>query len=138
MNKSLPIILLFILGSLMLPAQAASEDENQPAKAVYFKIEEAFTINFLNQSDKKARYMQISVTLKAHDPEVIKSAEMNLPMIQDALRTLFTAQRLETVNSVEGRRSLQAKALESIKNILKAETNRDELDAVYFTKFILQ
>ncbi|MDO7667346.1 MAG: flagellar basal body-associated FliL family protein, partial [Pseudomonadota bacterium] len=85
-----------------------------------------------------ARYLQIKVTLMAHNQEIMDSAELNLPMLQDALRTLFSAQTSETVNSVEGRKRLQMASLETVKTILKEETGKDNLDAVYFTSFVLQ
>jgi flagellar FliL protein len=69
---------------------------------------------------------------------VITNAEENLPMIQDALRTLFSEQTLEAVNSVDGRKQLQASALESLQTLLKEETGNDDLEGVYFTSFVLQ
>ncbi len=115
-----------------------AEETAAPAKAVYYAIPEPFTINFLNQSKQKARYLQIKVTLMAHDPDVIENAKANLPMIQDALLTLFSEQNYDTVNSVKGRKILQQKATDLVKSILQEETGNDKLDAVYFTSFILQ
>jgi len=74
----------------------------------------------------------------AHDQAIIDSAQLNLPMLQDALRSLFSAQTSETVNSVAGRKTLQSASLDTVKAILKAETGNDNLDAVYFTSFVLQ
>jgi flagellar protein FliL len=59
-------------------------------------------------------------------------------MIQDALLDLFSEQTYEQADSVEGRQALQKTTLETIKNILKEETDNDAIDAVYFTSFILQ
>lgn len=124
---------------LSLPLQAAeSTDTTSVGSSPYYQIEEPFTINFLNQSREKMRYLQISVALKSDDPTIINNAEMNLPMIQDALRILFTDQDYQTVSSVAGREQLQQRALEKIRGILAAETGSDGLEQVYFTRFILQ
>lgn len=136
MQKSIQILLMLLLSIMILPAWA--DDEPSPEKAIYFAIDEPFTINFLNQSNQKTRYLQIKVTLMAHDQAIIDSATLNLPMLQDALRTLFSAQTSETVNSVAGRKTLQSASLNTVKAILKEETGKDNLDAVYFTSFILQ
>jgi len=96
------------------------------------------TINFLNQSKQQVRYLQIKVTLMAHQQEAIDNASANLPMLQDALRTLFSEQGFNDVNSVEGRRTLQSTALSTINTILKNELASDPVEAVYFTSFILQ
>lgn len=136
MYKSIQILSILLLSHLAFPAWA--DEEAAPTKAIYFAITEPFTINFLNQSNEKARYLQIKVTLMAHDQTIIDKAELNLPMIQDALRTLFSGQTWQTVNSVEGRKALQTESLSTLKTILKEESGQDDLDAVYFTSFILQ
>lgn len=135
MHKSIRILFMLLLSIMILPTWA---EENAPTKAIYYAIEEPFTINFLNQSNQKARYLQIKVTLMAHNQEIIDSATLNLPMLQDALRTLFSAQTSETVNTVEGRERLQTASLDTVKTILREETGKDKLDAVYFTSFVLQ
>lgn len=80
-----PIRILFILflSAITLPTWAEDDPEAPPA-AIYYKIPEPFTINFLNQSKKQVRYLQIKVTLMAHEQEVITQAEQNLPMLQDS------------------------------------------------------
>ncbi len=137
MHKSIRILFILLLSMMVLPTWA-KEDVVATTKAIYYAIEEPFTINFLNQSNQKARYLQIKVTLMAHSQEIMDSAELNLPMLQDALRTLFSAQTSETVNSVEGRKRLQTASLNTVKAILKEETGKDNLDAIYFTSFVLQ
>jgi flagellar FliL protein len=137
MSQTIGSLLLIMFSFITFPSWAADEPVAPPT-AVYYAIEEPFTINFLNQSNQKVRYLQIKVTLMAHDQDIIDQAELNLPMLQDALRTLFSEQSFDSVSSVEGRKALQAKSLETIKAILKSETGKDNLDAVYFTSFILQ
>jgi flagellar FliL protein len=137
MEKYFRILLVFITVILSSPTWA-EEDEVAAAQAIYYAIPEPFTINFLNQSNQKARYLQIKVSLKSTDAAAIDGAEQNLPMIQDALLDLFSEQTYEQADSVEGRKMLQKNTLKTIKNILKEETDNDAIDAVYFTSFILQ
>lgn len=135
MRKSIQILFLLMLSIMISPLWA---DDDTPIKPIYFAISEPFTINFINQSNRKAHYLQIKVTLMAHNQEIINNAELNLPMIQDALRTLFSGQTIEGIDSVEGRKALQFASLDVVKTILKEETGKDNLDAVYFTSFVLQ
>ncbi|PHS33511.1 MAG: flagellar basal body protein FliL [Methylophaga sp.] len=132
------LLFVFINFSFLAAPSWAGDDDTSPEPAIYFSFPDAFTINFLSQSNKKARYLQIKVSLMAHNPEIISSAELNLPMLEDALRTLFSDQSFENVTSIKGRKALQTNALQTIKAILKEETGQDNLDAVYFTSFILQ
>jgi len=137
MEKYFRIFLVFTIALLSSPTWAEDEEIAVP-QAIYYAITEPFTINFLNQSNKKARYLQIKVTLKSTDEEAIAGAEQNLPMIQDALLDLFSEQTYEQADSIEGREALQADTLTAIKTILKEEIDNDAIDAVYFTSFILQ
>ncbi len=132
----LSISLVFI--QLSSSASWAADAETSPQKPIYYAFTEPFTINFLRQSNETARYLQVKVAIMSYDQSVIDDAERNLPMLQDALLTLFTLQTLESVNTVEGRRAIQDQALTTIKTLLKEETGNDKLEGVYFTSFILQ
>ncbi|WP_273150033.1 flagellar basal body-associated FliL family protein [Methylophaga thiooxydans] len=136
MNKLLTSIFLIfsLIGALPLMAAESAVETS----SIYYSIEEPFTINFLNQSQEKVRYLQIKVALMSHEPTVLDSAQHNLPMIQDALRTLFTEQGYDTVSTVAGREQLQQQALTKIRTLLQQETGSDGLEQIYFTSFILQ
>lgn len=138
MTQSFRILSIFILTLFALPTWAEDDDAPTVPNAIYYAIDEPFTINFLNQSNNKARYLQIKVTLKSIDQAAIDGAEQNLPMLQDALLDLFSDQSHEQVSSIEGRQALQQNTLETVKSLLKEETGNDAIDAVYFTSFILQ
>ena len=139
MRTSITSLYILILSSfILLPTYSWAEDEAPAPTAIYYQLPEAITINFLNQSKQKVRYLQIKVALMSRDQTIIDSATLNLPMLQDALRTLFSEQTMASVNSVEGRQALQATSLDTIKAILKEETGKNNLDGLYFTSFILQ
>lgn len=137
MTKLLTSILMVFSLLTSLPALAAGSPEGG-LLSPYYQITEPFTINFTTQSEQKVRYLQIKVALKSHDQAIIQSAEVNLPMIQDALRVLFTDQNYQTVSTVAGREQIQQQALLKIRALLKEETGNDGLEQVYFTRFILQ
>lgn len=134
------ILLSMTLAFIQLGSSAswAADPETSVKKPIYYSFTEPFTINFLRQSNKTIRYLQVKVSIMSYDQEVINNAELNQPMLQDALLTLFSAQTLESVNTSEGRRTIQDQALTTIKTRLKEETGNDKLEAVYFTSFLLQ
>ncbi len=133
MKRSLVLLLMLCLSSLSV--QAA---ESAGAASKYYEIEEAFTINFLRQSEQQARYLQIKVALKADDPQIIQSAQTHLPMIQDSLRILFADQDMTKINSIEGRKALQQEVYDAINAIFVSEINNSNLQAVFFTSFLWQ
>jgi len=136
--KNLLNALLLILFSLISVTSYAGGGGSQVSQPQYYVIEEPFTINFLRQSEQKARYLQVKVALKSRDPVILSSAESNLPMIQDALRSLFAEQDMNTVKSLEGRDQLQQAAYERINAIFEQEISNSNLEAVYFTTFLWQ
>jgi flagellar FliL protein len=131
------LLLVIVTFSFFSPQTWAADDEAAPVP-IYFKFSEPFTINFQHQSNQKVRYLQIKAVLMSFDQDVITNSELNEPMLQDALRTLFTDQTMETVTTVDGRKLLQSAALETVKTILKSETDNDAVESIYFTTFILQ
>ncbi len=137
MKKSLSLIIFLFMYALVAPTHAA-DDENEKTPPVYYKIQEPFTINFVNQSQKRARYLQVKVALMAKDQESLDKAVLNLPMIQDELRTLFAQQSYESVTTLQGREELDKQATEKVRNILEQETGNPDIEKVYFTSFIIQ
>lgn len=130
--------ILMVFSLLTSLSSLAAESSEGGLLSPYYQITEPFTINFATQSQQKVRFLQVKVALKSHDQAIIQSAEVNLPMIQDALRVLFTDQNYQTVSTVAGRQQLQQQALERVRQLLVEETGNDGLEQVYFTRFILQ
>lgn len=135
MKNLLNALVITLLSFISFASYAGGGQSTQP---LYYVIEEPFTINFLRQSDEKARYLQIKVALKSSDSAILTSAESNLPMIQDTLRILFAEQDMDSVKSLDGRSKLQEEAYQRIKAIFEEETGNSNLEAVYFTTFLWQ
>lgn len=132
MNRRLLWITLFCLSLLNGPALA-----NDPP-ALYYEIDEAFTINFLRQSEQQARYLQVRVAIRSQDAALIKQIPAHLPMIQDQLRILFSQQALDVISTIDGREQLQQQAFDVINQIFEKEFNNTNLDEVFFTTFLWQ
>ncbi len=136
--KNLLNALLITLLSFISITSFAGGTSGSAAQSQYYVIEDPFTINFLRQSEQKARYLQIKVALQSKDPVILSNAESNLPMIQHTLRSLFAEQDMDTVTSLEGRGQLQQAAYERINAIFEEEISNSNLEAVYFTTFLWQ
>jgi flagellar FliL protein len=65
--------------------------------------------------------------------------QAHLPAIQHELLMLFYSQKYDEIQTSEGSQALQQASLATINQILQSETSlEDELEAVYFTSFIMQ
>lgn len=118
-------------------AESTTASTKQPP--VYFAIEDPFIVNFSEQSNGAVRYIQIKIKVMARNQAVIDMVQAHLPAIQHELLMLFYSQKYDELQTSEGSQALQQASLATINQILKSETSlEDELEAVYFTSFIMQ
>lgn len=103
---------------------------------VYFTIDPAFVVNI--QDGARMRFFQLQVDIMARDPAVIKRFEKYQPRIKGELTMLYGGVTSEQIYSPEGRTSLQKSTLETINKVLTEESGEGGIQAVYFTKFVVQ
>lgn len=154
-NKTTKLLVIIIavlllavisLGVFMLMG-SGDNDSSADAKAtttvkqppVYFAIEDPFIVNFSEQSNGAVRYMQVKIKVMARSQAVVDMVKEHLPAVQHELLLLFYSQKYDDLQTSEGSQALQQASLATINQILKSETSlEDELEAVYFTSFIMQ
>lgn len=131
---------LFIAKTYLVPAPAAAVAvAAKPAAVpdpVYMTIEPAFVVNI--QDGARMRFFQLQVDIMARDPAVIKRFEKYQPRIKGELTMLYGGVTAEQIYSAEGRTSLQKSTLETINKVLTEESGEGGIQAVYFTKFVVQ
>lgn len=141
------VLLLAVVGLGAFMLLGNGDDESADAVAttsvkqppVYFTIEEPFIVNFSEQSNGAVRYIQIKMKVMARSQAVIDMVKAHLPAIQHELLMLFYSQKYDEIQTSEGSQALQQASLATINQILQSETSlEDELEAVYFTSFIMQ
>jgi flagellar FliL protein len=131
------------LGVFMLMGSGEADpvaDESSAKQApIYYSIDDPFIVNFSEQSDEQVRYMQVKMKVMARSQAVIDNVKVHLPAIQHELLMLLYSQKYDDLQTSEGSQALQQACLETINRILKSETSLEgELEAVYFTSFIMQ
>ncbi|HWU76135.1 MAG TPA: flagellar basal body-associated FliL family protein [Rhodanobacter sp.] len=105
-------------------------------EAIYAPLEPAFVVN-LRDGDA-LRYLQVGITLRAHDAKAVDAVKQADPVIRDALLSLFGSQNFAAMSDPAARTSLQAKALAAVQKIIKERTGSNGVDALYFTSFVIQ
>jgi flagellar FliL protein len=141
------VLLLAVVGLGVFMLMGNGDDESAEAEStttvkqppVYFTIDEPFIVNFSEQSNDAVRYIQIKMKVMARSQAVIDMVQAHLPAIQHELLMLFYSQKYDEIQTSEGSQALQQASLATINQILQSETSlEDELEAVYFTSFIMQ
>jgi flagellar protein FliL len=107
------------------------------APAIYIALEPPFVSNF--DATAGTRFLQITVQLMTRSPEMVEFLKQHDPVIRNDLLLLFGNQQVDELSSREGKEKLRAAALEAIRKIVAAEGSKpEELEAVYFTTFVMQ
>jgi flagellar FliL protein len=121
-------------------AQAAAKVKGAVAKVtkaeLYLPLEPAFVVNF--RDDESLRYLQVGITLMAHDQAAIDTAKAADPVIRDAMVSLLSSQDYSIISNAAGRQKLQAQALAAVQKVVAARLGRPGIDALYFTSFVMQ
>lgn len=115
---------------------AAEGEDGKPAAAIYVPMQPAFVVNIGNSD--ASNFLQVEMQLRARNDKAVEALKLHDPQIRNALLMLLGSQQLADITTREGKEGLQKKVLEEIQRILKAETGKTGVDAVYFTSFVMQ
>ena len=118
-------------------AQPAAAVANAPkAPELFLPLDPAFVVNFQDQDS--TRYLQVGVTVMTHDPAAVQAMKESDPVIRNALVMLFSSQTYAGLSDISGKKKLQAEALDAVRKIVADKTGKPDVDALYFTSFVMQ
>jgi flagellar FliL protein len=135
---------LFMTGKLGADhaATAATGPDGPPlapeAKVVaaYLLLEPVFIVNI--DDGFATRFLQVEINLMYRELSVADRATQSMPHIRNNILLLLSAKTREAISTPEGRLALQVEILKSINDVLVADTGRGGVEAVYFTKLVVQ
>ena len=84
------------------------------------------------------RYLQAEVQVMTRKPAVLENVKTHTPAIRNALLMLFAQKTQADLRNKEGREQLQAAALEEVNRVLKEETGKGGVEAIFFMSFVTQ
>ncbi len=136
----------FLSGDDAAPATAETEategDSNKADKetekgpAMYYSLKPLFVVNL--PQDQSAKMMQIGVDLMVRSPELLEFIQTNDPMIRHQLLNLFSTQDASSLRKRSGKEKLQGEVKATIQKIVTDQGGPGEVEAVYFTSFVMQ
>jgi flagellar protein FliL len=135
------IVLLLLSGGGYLMfgqshGKASAEAAAPKAPELFLPLDPAFVVNFEDQDS--TRYLQVGVTVMTHDPSAVQAMKDSDPVIRNALVMLFSSQTYAGLSDTAGKVKLQAQALEAVRKIVADKTGKPDVDALYFTSFVMQ
>ncbi len=116
----------------------SKEVESAKAKgpAMYLSLSPVFVVNL--PPDSGARMMQVGVDVMVRNQELLNFIKTNDPMIRNQLLNLFSTQDANKLRKRSGKEKLQEETKEAIQKIVKDQGGPGEIEAVYFTSFVMQ
>jgi flagellar protein FliL len=119
-------------------AKKEEKSEDKPkSPAIYVTLEPPFVVNFA--AGKPAKFLQITMEISTRDQATAQILKDNNPLLRNDILMLFGAQQYETVAVQEGREALRTQTLEIVRGVVKKEGGKgSEIEAVYFTSFVMQ
>jgi flagellar FliL protein len=139
------VLLLAGIGGYVVFTQRAAQGGTHATKGevakvsraeLYLPLDPAFVVNF--RDDDSLRFLQVGITLMAHDQAAIDTAKAAEPVLRDAMVSLLSSQDYTVIGSAAGRQKLQAQALVAARKVVQARLGRPGIDALYFTSFVMQ
>lgn len=131
------LVLLCAGGYLYTRGHGAQAAVTPPKPAeLFLPLDPAFVVNFQDQD--ATRYLQVGVTVMTHDPAAVQAMKDSDPVIRNALVMLFSNQTYAGLSDVSGKKKLQAQALDAIRKIVADKIGKPDVDALYFTSFVMQ
>ncbi|MBW2941595.1 flagellar basal body-associated FliL family protein [Zhongshania aquimaris] len=115
------------------PAAAEMDQKKEPE---YYSLSPSFVVNL--QNERGIRFLMIEIDLMTRKDDVFSKVEQYEPRIRNDLLMLFSKLDREAIATAEQRQTLQNEALATINGVLKAESGKPGVEAVYFTKFVVQ
>ena len=106
------------------------------AEARYLSLDPPFVLNYEDQGEM--RFVQLSVAAMARSDKTLEAVEAHLPRIRNSLILLFGSQDFQSLSTVDGKEALREAALGAVRDILRTEARVPEVEAVYFTNFVMQ
>ncbi len=103
---------------------------------IYLAIDPPLVTNF--EVRGQIRFLQTQMEIMARDQAVIDAAVYHMPVIRNQLLLLMNDQGYERLSSREGREAIRSEALEEIRRVLREVGAPANVEAVYFTGFVMQ
>lgn len=106
------------------------------ATPLYLSIDPPLVTNF--EVRGQLRFLQTQMEIMARDQMVIDAVVYHMPVIRNQLLLLMNDQSYERLSSREGREAIRVEALEEIRRVLREVGAPANVEAVYFTGFVMQ
>lgn len=112
--------------------QVEAEKELSPAQ--YIELKPAFVVNLPGRPS----LLQIGVSVRVRSDEMVAFIQHNDPMIRHNLLNLLSGADATALKERKNKESLQAQMLQELNRVVTELQGPGEVEALYFTSFVMQ
>ncbi|MDP1559131.1 MAG: flagellar basal body-associated protein FliL [Nitrosomonas sp.] len=137
------IVLVAIGGAIggtwyVMQDQEATEVEPKKKPTTFIELE-TFTVNL--QPDDGHQYLQVGLTIKAQETDVVAAIKAQMPIIRNRILLLLSSKKASEISTITGKQQLSAEIADEIRQIFSSEDSaesHEEIIGVLFTSFVIQ
>ena len=136
------IIVILTLGGgiggtwFYMQGQTDEHAEEEPKKSTTFVELDIFTVNLLPEESNS--YLQVGLTIKAHETEVVEAIDGQMPEIRNRILLLLSSKEAAEISTIIGKQQLTTDITNEIKQVFDSEEMQDDIVSVLFTSFVVQ
>lgn len=117
--------------------EEAEEEKPKPkAKPTTFIDLEVFTVNL--QPEESGQYLQVGLTVKARETEVVQEIAKQMPSIRNRILMLLSSKKAVEISGINGKQQLSQQIADEIRQSLDSEDLQEDVREVLFTSFVIQ
>lgn len=136
--RRITVLLLMTLLTAALPLMAEEEEKEEEEKEAviisYYQIKPSLVANLASGG----RYIRCDIQLMTKDDAFLEELKIHDPAIRHTLLLLLSEQDGMAIKKPDGKESLRKKALKQVNDLMKEQTGKAGLEALFFTTFFVQ
>lgn len=117
-------------------AKPVQKKEPDTPKAIYVDLKEDIIVG-INDATGKKHHFNVAIAVMTRDKGIETVITQHEPIIINDLVALFGAENYQALTDPEGKDALRQKALKVIQAIVKEQSGKTGVEAILFTKFVM-
>jgi flagellar FliL protein len=131
--KILFALLMFIAAPLL--AEDANDNAEEAAPVIlYYQVTPSLVANLASGG----KYIRCDVQLMTHDEAFLEELNLHGPAIRHSLLLLLSEQDGKDIKKPSGKEELRKKALSTLGELMQELSGKNELEALFFTTFLVR
>jgi flagellar FliL protein len=115
-------------------SEESAETEQELSPAQYVEMKPPFVVNLPGRPS----LLQVGISVRVRSDEMVEFISHNDPMIRHNLLNLLSGVDAKALKTRESKESLQAEMLKELNRVVTELKGPGEVEALYFTTFVMQ